>query len=191
MKCESKAAVRYTQANKNWKTHFVIRITPELFVESGICYCDEIWCVLKKVQDWESMLLLWTSFSSCMRLGKTFNISEPQSHHLQNGIKDTCPVTSQGSSGWDKVWERALGGKALYCDHIIFWLYSSVFLPTSKVTFRMKRERKETLLKAYGIQNHRQNSFLPKQRSQRKKQVALRKDTELVFTTVDPPAVLG
>lgn len=52
------------------------------------------------------------------------------------------------------MWERAFRGKALYCDYIIFLtsLLSSFLLPKSP--FRMKRERKETLLKSYGIQNH-------------------------------------
>lgn len=71
------------------------------------------------------------------------------------------------------MWEGASKVKHYNVTVLFFWLFSSVFLLgrfQAKSPFRMKRERKSTLLKSYGIQNHWQNSFLSRQEKNTEKE---------------------
>lgn len=98
----------------------------------------------KKVQDWKSVFLRRTSRTTCASLGKTINLSEPLGHHLQKGLKNTCPPFSEGSRGGTKVLERALEVK-YYIERVYFSDFSVFLQGRFQVTLpsRMKRERRE------------------------------------------------
>jgi hypothetical protein len=130
------------------------------------------WCVLEKVQDQElSELLVWTSFTSCVRFGKVVTLSGPR------GFKYTCPATNQVGLGSQRIGKSFAGfpisGTVLGRYH---FSELSVFLMgrfQAKSPFRMRSERKKTLLKSSGVSSHWQNSSRPNRKgSQRKKQVA-------------------
>ena len=110
-------------------------MTPKFFVESSICL---LWWNLMcsgKSTRLGVCVLPWTSLTHCVSLGKTLYLSEPQGHrHLQNELKNTCPATSQDSTGWDKVWERALKVKYYIVMVLFFWLFC---LPTGKISSKV------------------------------------------------------